>query len=181
MGTGGNANGLHTSTAGGFATDSSFSNVFGSQDGGAALDATGVGASFFGEILQPQGGVGGAAQGNTNGGTTVGGKLVSGDLDASLANLTSNLNLGGGTGFGKNFKADAQPKGPPMGSNPASNNSSQPLNNRMGANNNLNPGFNMMQPSSTSTNNQMGAVMQPVQSSPLNMYTKTDNNNVLMP
>jgi len=93
--------GLHTSTAGGFATDSSFSNVFGSQDGGAALDATGVGASFFGEILQPQGGVGGAAQGNTNGGTTVGGKLVSGDLDASLANLTSNLNLGGGTGFGK--------------------------------------------------------------------------------
>ena len=26
-----------------------------------------------------------------------------------------------------------------------------------------------------------GAVMQPVQSSPLNMYTKTDNNNVLMP
>ena len=61
----------------------------------------GVGASFFGEILQPQGGVGGAAQGNSNGGTTVGGKLVSGDLDASLANLTSNLNLGGGTGFGK--------------------------------------------------------------------------------
>lgn len=44
--------------------------------------------------------MGGAAQGNTNGGTTVGGKLVSGDLDASLANLTSNLNLGGGTGFG---------------------------------------------------------------------------------
>lgn len=31
----------------------------------------------------------------------MGGKLVSGDLDASLANLTSNLNLGGGTGFGK--------------------------------------------------------------------------------
>jgi len=86
--------------------------------------------------------------------------------------------------FCRNFKADAQPKGPPMGSNPASNNSSQPLSNRMGANNNLNPGFNMMQPSSTSTNNQMGAVMQPVQSSPLNMYTTTttsDNNNVLMP
>ena len=57
--------------------------------------------------------------------------------------------------FCRNFKADAQPKGPPMGSNPASNNSSQPLSNRMGANNNLNPGFNMMQPSSTSTNNQM--------------------------
>ena len=60
-----------------------------------------MGASFFGEILQPQGGVAGAGQGNANGGTTAGGKLVSGDLDASLANLTSNLNLGGGTGFGK--------------------------------------------------------------------------------
>ena len=60
----------------------------------------GVGASFFGEILQPQGGVAGAAQGSTNGGTNQA-KIVSGDLDASLANLTSNLNLGGGQGFGK--------------------------------------------------------------------------------
>jgi len=95
----GNANGLYTSTAGGFATDSSFSNVFGNQN--STLDATGVGASFFGEILQPQGGVGGVgavpgANGGTGNGTGPGGKLVSGDLDASLANLTSNLNLGAG-------------------------------------------------------------------------------------
>jgi len=95
----GNANGLYTSTAGGFATDSSFSNVFGNQN--STLDATGVGASFFGEILQPQGGVGGVgavpgANGATGNGAGFGGKMVSGDLDASLANLTSNLNLGAG-------------------------------------------------------------------------------------
>jgi len=120
----GNANGLYTSTAGGFATDSSFSNVFGNQN--STLDATGVGASFFGEILQPQGGVGGplpGANGGTGNGTGPGGKLVSGDLDASLANLTSNLNLGAGQA--KQFKADLQTKGPPMGSRmlaPSSNN-----------------------------------------------------------
>lgn len=122
----GNANGLYTSTAGGFATDSSFSNVFGNQN--STLDATGVGASFFGEILQPQGGVGGVgavpgANGGTGNGTGPGGKLVSGDLDASLANLTSNLNLGAGQA--KQFKADQQTKGPPMGSRmlaPTSNN-----------------------------------------------------------
>ena len=58
----------------------------------------GVGANFFGEILQPQGGsTNGQMAGN---GTTPAGKqVVSGDLDASLANLTSNLNLG--AGFGK--------------------------------------------------------------------------------
>ena len=36
------------------------------------------------------------ANGGTGNGTGPGGKLVSGDLDASLANLTSNLNLGAG-------------------------------------------------------------------------------------
>ena len=60
-----------------------------------------MGASFFGEILQPQGGVGGVgavpgANGATGNGAGFGGKMVSGDLDASLANLTSNLNLGAG-------------------------------------------------------------------------------------
>jgi len=78
--------------------------------------------------LQPQGGVGGVgavpgANGGTGNGTGPGGKLVSGDLDASLANLTSNLNLGAGQA--KNFKADHQTKGPPMGSRmlaPTSNN-----------------------------------------------------------
>jgi len=105
----GNANGLYTSTAGGFATDSSFSNVFGNQN--STLDATGVGASFFGEILQPQGGVGGVgavpgANGGTGNGTGPGGKLVSGDLDASLANLTSNLNLGAGQAKDENVYKD---------------------------------------------------------------------------
>ena len=57
-----------------------------------------VGASFFGDMLQPQGtaGVNGAGGG---GGVLEGGakaKLVSGDLDASLANLTTNLNLASG-------------------------------------------------------------------------------------
>jgi len=89
------SNGFHTSTAGAFATDNSFSNAFGNQS--STLDATGVGANFFGEILQPQGGsTNGQMAGN---GTTPAGKqVVSGDLDASLANLTSNLNLGAGFG-----------------------------------------------------------------------------------
>ncbi len=69
-----------------------------------------VGANFFGDILQPQGAVGGgggsgaanghsaAGGGGGAGGQTVGsdGKIVTGDLDASLANLTSNLNLATG-------------------------------------------------------------------------------------
>jgi len=155
------ANGLYTSTAGGFATDSSFSNVFGNQN--STLDATGVGASFFGEILQPQGGVGGVgtvpgANGGTGNGTGPGGKLVSGDLDASLANLTSNLNLGAGQA--KHFKADQQTKGPPMGSRMLA-----PISN----NNVTSPGFN------AANQNTMGAVMQPVQSSPLNMYNNNNN------
>jgi hypothetical protein len=58
-----------------------------------------VGASFFGDMLQPQGGANGAASNNGAGGGGPGGKakIVSGDLDASLANLTSNLNLTSGT------------------------------------------------------------------------------------
>ena len=81
----------------------------------------GVGANFFGEILQPQGG---AANGQMAGnGTTPSGKLVSGDLDASLANLTSNLNLNSGHGkwvlfdiyLGWNWLNDST--GSPLGSN----------------------------------------------------------------
>ena len=79
----------------------------------------GPGANFFGNILQPQGAA--AAAGNnlfgssnspfggpqpmmtTNGSAAAGtganaGKMVTGDLDASLANLTSNLNLTAGPG-----------------------------------------------------------------------------------
>lgn len=83
-------------------------NTFDISGGGGA-----PGANFFGDILQPQGtnpassdlfggGFGGfpatngtnniAAAGNNKPG------LVSGDLDASLANLTTNLNLAGGHG-----------------------------------------------------------------------------------
>ena len=64
-----------------------------------------MGANFFGDILQPSGtgnanGFGGA--GANGAGASAGGgvdakKIVSGDLDASLANLTSNLNLTSGT------------------------------------------------------------------------------------
>lgn len=54
-----------------------------------------MGASFFGEILQPQNKPNGT---NGHSGTVdpASGKLVAGDLDASLANLTSNLNLAAG-------------------------------------------------------------------------------------
>ena len=59
-----------------------------------------VGASFFGDMLQPQGtsqaGVNGAGGGGAQEAGGAKGKLVSGDLDASLANLTTNLNLTSG-------------------------------------------------------------------------------------
>ena len=73
------------------------------------------GANFFGDILQPQGsnpassdlfggGFGGFPA--TNGTSNIAAAnqahnkpgLVAGDLDASLANLTTNLNLAGGHG-----------------------------------------------------------------------------------
>ena len=64
------------------------------------VSVSAVGASFFGDMLQPQG----TSQGGVNGTGGLGGaqdagakgKLVSGDLDASLANLTTNLNLASG-------------------------------------------------------------------------------------
>ena len=61
-----------------------------------------VGANFFGDILQPSGGAnangfGGAASNGAGGNGVDAKKIVSGDLDASLANLTSNLNLTSGT------------------------------------------------------------------------------------
>lgn len=82
-------------------------------------NANAVGASFFGDMLQPQG----TSQGGVNGTGGLGGaqdagakgKLVSGDLDASLANLTTNLNLA--SGANKPMRAfDSRPKGPPMAS-----------------------------------------------------------------
>jgi len=81
-------------------------------------NANAVGASFFGDMLQPQGtaGVNGAGGG---GGVLEGGakaKLVSGDLDASLANLTTNLNLASGANKPAFGQFDSRPKGPPMAS-----------------------------------------------------------------
>merc|ERR1712136_408742 len=61
------------------------------------------GANFFGDILQPQG----SNQANSKQG------LVAGDLDASIANLTGNLNLAGGHGNNRS-SVFAQSKGPPM-------------------------------------------------------------------
>ncbi|XP_040573382.1 phosphatidylinositol-binding clathrin assembly protein LAP isoform X4 [Lepeophtheirus salmonis] len=61
---------------------------------------TEVGASFFGDILQPQGTGTSAPVAPIKAGpsptTTTTSKVITGDLDASLANLTSNLNLGSG-------------------------------------------------------------------------------------
>jgi len=84
----------------------------------------GPGSGFFGDILQPQGSVSGnnlfgsnmpqpmVASGAANGsGGTINQKMVTGDLDASLANLTSNLNLTSGHG---KTSSNANARGPPM-------------------------------------------------------------------
>jgi len=85
----------------------------------------GPGSGFFGDILQPQGSAGGnnlfgsnmpqpmVASGAANGGGpgATNQKMVTGDLDASLANLTSNLNLT--SGHGKS-SSNANNRGPPM-------------------------------------------------------------------
>jgi len=89
------------------------------------------GANFFGDILQPQGSnpasndlFGGGGFGGfpaTNGTNNMAGAnqanskqgLVAGDLDASIANLTGNLNLAGGHGNNRS-SGFAQSKGPPM-------------------------------------------------------------------
>jgi len=93
----------------------------------------GVGSNFFGDILQPQGtnqavsndlfggGFGGfpptnGTISNTASASQVNARqgLVAGDLDASLANLTTNLNLAGSHGNNRN-PGFTQAKGPPMG------------------------------------------------------------------
>ena len=72
----------------------------------------GPGSGFFGDILQPQGasGAGGnnffgsnmpqpmVAANSAAAANAANQKMVTGDLDASLANLTSNLNLTSGHG-----------------------------------------------------------------------------------
>eukprot|EP00096_Caligus_rogercresseyi_P015455 TRINITY_DN788_c0_g1_i2.p1 TRINITY_DN788_c0_g1~~TRINITY_DN788_c0_g1_i2.p1 ORF type:complete len:565 (-),score=154.90 TRINITY_DN788_c0_g1_i2:3013-4707(-) len=83
-----------------------FSNGFGSNDNAFLYNqpqlSKEVGASFFGDILQPQGGAPpavapmgvGTAKGGALSPTNSTNKVITGDLDSSLANLTSNLNLG---------------------------------------------------------------------------------------
>jgi hypothetical protein len=56
-----------------------------------------LGADFFGDILQPQGAASGLnGHSPASSAAAANSKLISGDLDASLANLTSNLNLTSG-------------------------------------------------------------------------------------
>jgi len=109
---------------------------------GSAIDSSnGPGANFFGNILQPQGAGSGAAPDNLFGSSTSpfggpqpmmatngaggaagaaapNGKMVTGDLDSSLANLTSNLNLTAGPGKGAASSSlsnqSSSMRGPPM-------------------------------------------------------------------
>merc|ERR1719186_2142733 len=86
--------------------DNSFNNVFGSQS-----PAVGGGAALFGDVLQPVGGTPGA------GAAGQGGKVITSDLDASLANLASNLDFG--TAKNKTMVGGNVPRGPPMGGGPS--------------------------------------------------------------
>jgi len=85
-----------------FVTDNSFSNVF-SQPSSAASSVSGA---VFGDVMQPSGGVGA-----TNGSKEGGAKVLTGDLDSSLANLASNLTFGPS---GNKSLLGAQARGPPM-------------------------------------------------------------------
>jgi len=104
-------------------------NQAGSNGGGSSVPAAaldnGPGSGFFGDILQPQGSGGNnlfsnnmpqpmVATGGANGTANADQKMVTGDLDASLANLTSNLNLT--SGHGKNSNSTSA-RGPPMMNN----------------------------------------------------------------
>lgn len=127
-----------------FATESNFRNAFGGTYNNVQKSNTDVGASFFGDILQPQGSgntFGGAA--NTSSSTsssaaaaanssTAGAKVITGDLDSSLANLTSSLNLGAGQA--KNLSCIQQPKGPPIGTGMNNNPSMQTQSNMNSSN-----------------------------------------------
>jgi len=96
-----------------------------SASSNAALN-NGPGSGFFGDILQPQGasGAGGnnffgsnmpqpmVAANSAAAANAANQKMVTGDLDASLANLTSNLNLT--SGHGKSSSNINNTRGPPM-------------------------------------------------------------------
>lgn len=85
-----------------FVTDNSFSNVFGQPTSAASTGS----AALFGDIMQPSGGVGA-----TNGSKDSGAKVLTGDLDSSLANLASNLTF---APSGNKSLIGGPARGPPM-------------------------------------------------------------------
>eukprot|EP00092_Neocalanus_flemingeri_P052867 GFUD01061960.1.p1 GENE.GFUD01061960.1~~GFUD01061960.1.p1 ORF type:complete len:540 (+),score=113.27 GFUD01061960.1:49-1668(+) len=85
-----------------FVSDNSFSNVFGQPTSAVSTGS----AALFGDIMQPSGGVGA-----TNGSKDGGAKVLTGDLDSSLANLASNLSFGPS---GNKSLIGGPARGPPM-------------------------------------------------------------------
>jgi len=97
-----------------FVSDSSFSNVFGQQQQTGQINTS---SPMFGSVLQPSGGAGlGSLGSNISGHSAAPGsasKMLTGDLDSSLANLASNLNFG--PNAASKSLLDATPnRGPPM-------------------------------------------------------------------
>merc|ERR1712241_594272 len=78
---------------------SDFSTVFGQQPSPAGV--TSPGAALFGDVLQPAGSSAASSQS----------KMLTGDLDSSLANLASNLDFGSGA---KKNHIQGGARGPPM-------------------------------------------------------------------
>merc|ERR1711928_207594 len=78
---------------------SDFSTVFGQQPSPAGV--TSPGAALFGDVLQPAGSSAASSQS----------KMLTGDLDSSLANLASNLDFGNGA---KKNIMQSGARGPPM-------------------------------------------------------------------
>lgn len=85
-----------------FVSDNSFSNVFGQPTSSAVPTGS---AALFGDIMLPSGG------GGASNGTKDGAKVLTGDLDSSLANLASNLSFGPS---GNKSLIGVPARGPPM-------------------------------------------------------------------
>jgi len=77
---------------------SDFSTVFGQP---SSTGVTSPGAALFGDVLQPAGSSSASSQS----------KMLTGDLDSSLANLASNLDFGNGA---KKNLLPGGARGPPM-------------------------------------------------------------------
>jgi len=99
------------STTSHFVSDSSFTSVFGQQQTGPTS------SPMFGSVLQPQGVPGQVTPGGPvlglSAAPTSGAKVLTGDLDSSLANLASQLNFGPSSA--NKSQVDSTPaRGPPM-------------------------------------------------------------------